>query len=346
LSASRYRIGLLTVAALVALRLGLGCHFFYEGVWKITHKDEFTAEPFLSQAKGPMANLFYAMIPDLYAQSLKPETVKDEKTGKETSRIKLEPVTARWTEIRQNLLSVLAPDPDADQESAAAYKKFEADSEKILQKHEKQLEKYFQDQAGDIQAFFGVLDRYENDPAKNQDATFQKERRWKKMLELRADAKVWIKELEDREQTYLNVLRDAMDQPQRDRADAQPCNWRIWQWPRMKQINFAVTWGLTAIGFCLLIGFFTRLAALGGACFMVFVVMTQPAWPTIYPPDPNVVGHALLINKDFIELLALLAISTTAVGRWGGVDYWIHTLIVEPFRARGGKKDTGREGKL
>jgi hypothetical protein len=62
--------------------------------------------------------------------------------------------------------------------------------------------------------------------------------------------------------------------------------------------------------------------------------MTQPAWPAIYPHDLPVVGHALLINKDFIELLALLVISTTAVGRWGGVDYWIHTLIVEPFRAR------------
>jgi uncharacterized membrane protein YphA (DoxX/SURF4 family) len=152
------------------------------------------------------------------------------------------------------------------------------------------------------------------------------------MLELRAEAKVWIRELEDREQTYLNSLHAAMDRAQQERAAAPPGNWQIWEWPRMQQINFAVTYGLTAIGFCLLIGCFTRLAALGGVCFMAFVVMTQPAWPTIYPPDP--LSHAMLINKDFIELLALLVLSTTAVGRWGGVDYWIHSLIVEPYRAR------------
>jgi uncharacterized membrane protein YphA (DoxX/SURF4 family) len=338
LSASRFRIGLLTVAALVALRLGLGCHFLYEGVWKITHADEFSAEPFLSQAKGPISGVFYAMIPDLYAQSLKPETVKDKETGKDKPHINAEPIKARWAEIRRNMLDVLKPGPNADQETADAYKKFEADSDKILENQKKQLDKYFEKQADDIQAFFGSLDRFENDKEKNQAAPFQKERRWKRMLELRADAKVWIKELEDREQAYLHLLRDAMSNNQREAFDAQPCNWRAWQWPRMTQINFAVTCGLTAIGFCLIVGLFTRLSALGGACFMLFVVMTQPAWPTIFPPDPPIVGHALLINKDFIELLALLVISTTAVGRWGGIDYWIHTLIVEPFRARRHKK--------
>ena len=56
---------MLTVIMLVVLRLSLGCHFLYEGVWKITHADEFSAEPFLTQAKGPAAPLFYSMVPDL-----------------------------------------------------------------------------------------------------------------------------------------------------------------------------------------------------------------------------------------------------------------------------------------
>ncbi len=89
----------------------------------------------------------------------------------------------------------------------------------------------------------------------------------------------------------------------------------------MEQINFAVTYGLTAIGLCLMLGFCTPLAALGGAGFMCFVVMTQPAFPGIYPPDPAVVGHALLVNKDFVEMMALLVVAATAAGRWGGLDY-------------------------
>jgi len=64
---------------------------------------------------------------------------------------------------------------------------------------------------------------------------------------------------------------------------------------------------------------------------MCMVVMTQPAWPTIYPPDPAIVGHALLVNKDFIEMVALLVIATTAAGRWGGLDFFIHRWIVKPF---------------
>jgi hypothetical protein len=62
--------------------------------------------------------------------------------------------------------------------------------------------------------------------------------------------------------------------------------------------------------------------------------MTQPAWPTIYPPDLPQLGHALLINKDFIEMIALLVIASSAVGRWGGLDHFIHSLIVEPFLSK------------
>ena len=71
---------MLAVVALVALRLGLGCHFLYEGVWKIEHRDEFSAEPFLTQAKGPIAGFFYAMVPDIDGrQRLQVETDADGK---------------------------------------------------------------------------------------------------------------------------------------------------------------------------------------------------------------------------------------------------------------------------
>ena len=46
------------------------------------------------------------------------------------------------------------------------------------------------------------------------------------------------------------------------------------------------------------------------------------------------VGHALLINKDFIEMLALLVVASTAVGRWGGLDYFLYHLVVNPFLSK------------
>ena len=50
---------------LIVLRVTIGWHFFYEGVWKIVNADQFSATPFLTMAKGPAAPLFYAMVYDI-----------------------------------------------------------------------------------------------------------------------------------------------------------------------------------------------------------------------------------------------------------------------------------------
>ncbi len=64
---------MLSVIALVVLRLTIGWHFLYEGVWKVENADKFSAMPFLTLAKGPFAQMFYAMSPDLNGElRLKP----------------------------------------------------------------------------------------------------------------------------------------------------------------------------------------------------------------------------------------------------------------------------------
>ena len=321
---------MLAVLMLVLLRLCLGCHFLYEGVWKIKHSDQFTAEPFLSQAKGPLAGYFYAMIPDINGRQ-RLHIIADEKGNK---HINSDPIAARWNEYRQNLVDYLKPRDVTDQVAVGAHQRFETDAEKTYNDFKKSLETYFAENVDGIDAYFGSLDRFEKDPEARQDVPFQKQRRWEQMMELRREADLWIKEIEDREKSCKNALFELMDQQQREKIDSMPANWKIWQWGRIEQINFAVTYGLTAIGLCLMLGLFTRLAALGGAAFMCFVVMTHPAWPTIYPPDPAIVGHALLINKDLIEMVALLVIATTAAGRWGGLDFFVHRWFVKPFCKR------------
>jgi uncharacterized membrane protein YphA (DoxX/SURF4 family) len=315
------------VFALVALRLCLGCHFLYEGIWKIEHGNEFSAEPFLSQAKGPVASLFYAMIPDQYGrQRLAVEKVKDEK-GKMIERVDSEMIVARWIEIRQNLANYFAPSPAASDDAKKTYDKFKVDSKDTLDNARKSLDEYFSNPeiVEPIKAYFQSLDRFEKDQENGQDAPFQKERRWNRMMELRDEAKVWINEIEDREQAYVNAL---LPEEYRERITTLPGSWKPWKWSQMQLINFAVTYGITAIGLCLLLGLCSRLAALGGAAFMCFVVMTQPAWPGIYPDDLPQLGHALLINKDFIEMVSLLVIASSAVGRWGGLDFFLYRFFV------------------
>ena len=322
------------------LRLCLGCHFLYEGVWKIKEGDKFSAEPFLSAAKGPMSSFFYSMIPDQNGrQRLTIETGKD-KNGETVESIDIAPIAARWTEIQKNLVTYFNPGPPAGEEARKVHQKFESDSQETLHKHEASLKKYFaeKDTVEAIKTYFASLDRFERDPENGQEAPFQKERRWNRMLELRGEAKVWIDELKNREQAFIDALREQMPDEYRAKCTRLPHEWKPWKWSRMQLIDFAVTYGLTAIGICLILGLFTRLSALGGAAFMCFVVMTQPAWPSIYPPDLPQLGHALLINKDFIEMVALLVVATSAVGRWGGLDHFVHRLIVEPFMSKRLKK--------
>ena len=102
-------------------------------------------------------------------------------------------------------------------------------------------------------------------------------------------------------------------------------------WKRIEQLAFLLTWSLFGIGLCLMLGLFTRPAALAGAGFMLFVVLSQPSYPGVYPLDPPQLGHALLVNKDFVEMVALLVIASTTLGRWTGLDFFVYNYLVKPI---------------
>jgi uncharacterized membrane protein YphA (DoxX/SURF4 family) len=68
---------------------------------------------------------------------------------------------------------------------------------------------------------------------------------------------------------------------------------------------------------CLIVGLFTRLACVLGAAFLVSVVLTQPFWVTEATPTFN----------QWVEMLALLTLATTHVGKWGGLDFFISALF-------------------
>jgi uncharacterized membrane protein YphA (DoxX/SURF4 family) len=302
--------------------LALGCHFLYEGVWKIAHRNEFSAEPFLSQAKGPLAGFFYAMLPDIDGR----ERLRVNRDADGTVSIDSKRIAARWDRIRKDFVDFYRPANLSDAQASAVNAKLAKAAEKTTETFGKQLDEYLKENAEEIAAYFKSLDQFEQDPQRLQGAPYQKQRRWDQMMKLRGKADTWIKEIETQERVLESSLYSLLDSDEALRAlkdrGRVPHSWNPLRWDRMEQINFAVTYSLTAIGACLMLGLCTRLAALGGAAFMAFVVMTQPAFPGIYPPDSPVVGHALLVNKDFIEMIALLTIAAVGAGRWGGLDFF------------------------
>lgn len=83
---------------------------------------------------------------------------------------------------------------------------------------------------------------------------------------------------------------------------------------------------ITAVGACLLLGLFTRVNCVLGA---VFLLATYLTWPTVpwLPLPPNTEGNPLFVNKNIIEMLALLALAAHPTGRWLGLDALIARLF-------------------
>ncbi len=198
--------------------------------------------------------------------------------------------------------------------------------QQIVRRYSQSVEDYAYDIQPDVAAYFAALDRWEaRKYGGNNGAAHQKERIWGDMMKLRGEVGGWLGELDSMEEGLHNAMWDVLDESQRQRGDL-PVAWTI-----TDLLNFAVTWALTAIGFCLVVGLCTRFAALGGAVFLVFVLLTQPPWPTIYPPAPEVVGHALVVDKNFVEMVAMLVLASTAVGRWGGLDYFVENYALRLY---------------
>ncbi len=91
-------------------------------------------------------------------------------------------------------------------------------------------------------------------------------------------------------------------------------------------------WGLSAIGFCLMLGLFTPLAALGGAAFLLSIYLSMPPWPGL--PEGSAEGHYRYVNKNLIEMLACLVLASTPNGLWIGLDALLFGWIGRGRRAR------------
>ncbi|TWT57014.1 DoxX [Thalassoglobus neptunius] len=84
-------------------------------------------------------------------------------------------------------------------------------------------------------------------------------------------------------------------------------------------------WGLLILGSLIIVGLFTRLSAFAAA-FMVFsFYLVVPPWPGVPPaPGPE---HSFIVNKNLIEVLALLAIAALPTGQWFGIDGFVSRLF-------------------
>jgi len=286
----------------VLLRLTIGWHILYEGLWKL-EQDEFSSEGFLSQASGPLAEHFrYEVINDYegrdrlaidwnqsWMDKYKERFVKQFGVDDATAvRI----VEARKASVKQYLDS--------------------ADNKLLITQNQQGWEQLRERKADRRKGKTGV--------------PYEDKGIYEAAQKLRADiapALAWTKEQRDGLKTDLKNLL-----PLERRGEELTLS--IGE--RLADRDLVVTYACVAIGFCLMIGLFTRLSALGGAVFLAMIVASRWEWPGYYaPPAHPAQGHSLFITKEFIEMMCCLVLATLPVGRWGGLDFFIHNLLVRPF---------------
>jgi len=96
--------------------------------------------------------------------------------------------------------------------------------------------------------------------------------------------------------------------------------------------DFVTMWGLTLVGLFLILGLLTRLSSLAGIGFILLFYLCNPPFVGYFYAIPSE-GSYLIVNKNLVELSALVVVLLTPSGRFAGLDRIVHELFARETRA-------------
>ena len=91
--------------------------------------------------------------------------------------------------------------------------------------------------------------------------------------------------------------------------------------------DLVTMWGLTLVGVFQILGLFTRLASFAGIGFILLFYLCNPPLVGYFYSIPTE-GSYLIVNKNLVELCALVVILVTGSGRFAGLDRLLHGVFV------------------
>jgi thiosulfate dehydrogenase (quinone) large subunit len=86
----------------------------------------------------------------------------------------------------------------------------------------------------------------------------------------------------------------------------------------LQACDILMKYGLAVIGLCLILGLFSRLAALGAVFMLAMFYLSNPPWLGVHSMGGE--GSYLIVNKNLVELSAALVLASFPVGRILGFD--------------------------
>ena len=95
--------------------------------------------------------------------------------------------------------------------------------------------------------------------------------------------------------------------------------------------NLVTMYGLTIVGLLLILGLFTRVAAIGGIGFVLLFYLCNPPFVGYFYTIPTE-GSYLIVNKNLVEVCALTVILLTRSGLFAGLDRILHGVFFRRAR--------------
>ena len=91
--------------------------------------------------------------------------------------------------------------------------------------------------------------------------------------------------------------------------------------------------GLAGLGILLIVGLFSRFAAFSAALMVFGFYLAMPPLPGV--PDAPGPEHSFIVNKNLIEVFALLALAAVPTGYWFGLDKLVAGFFSRRKTAKG-----------
>ncbi|MGI9473054.1 MAG: DoxX family protein [Rubripirellula sp.] len=288
-------LGLIGATMLVLLRVSIGWHFYSEGVDK-RDAGNWSAAPFFANAKGPFAEDFRKLVWDADG----------------SFRLNRDATMQSWAVFRDQIGNHYGFDENQKREAQQNYAKAVEQYDWVIAENATELEEFSLGRERIKMLETDLQEKEVRDGVASlggQRDTIRREWTRKAAPALKQIDSIWA----NYEATQNGVANS-------EQSAANPSMHLVR--PRTARVDTSVIDGMVpyfdiAIGLCLLLGFFTPVAALAAAGFLGSVFLSQ------YPPSTGPSSS----NYQLIECMACLVLAGTGAGRFAGLDYFLHLIV-------------------
>jgi uncharacterized membrane protein YphA (DoxX/SURF4 family) len=313
---------------LIALRVAIGWHCFVEGMEKLSTPG-WTSDTYLRESMGPFSPLFRGVAGDRLIEKVDVGENDTFPTALETewqahlnafaSHYELtEEQTTRaqgiFEQRKKDTLTTFISKPQLVTKIAAFQPemKLEMTMKERVAEHHKLAQR-----VAHLEEKFPTSDKGVHAAWKSAKADLAKWRAGIKTV-LDDETKKFRKALHDVQPSEYKTDPFTSEQiprpPMPESVSLPVTSWRLLEFS-----DFMVKWSLVILGGCLMLGLLSRLTSFATALLIFSFYLAMPALPG-WPESPRLEGHYLLVNKTFIEVIALLALGFLPTGRWAGLD--------------------------